>query len=228
MKSLTLFRERKENLEAGEGQEQLVFLENLDPMDPVDLLAEPDLQDHLESLVLVAKEVKWVLHSKDSREKRVIKVHLEQLEVEQERSARTLEKKIFTLDQKETEAIRDKKVRSEKKEYPVLLVLRDSMEKRDKKASKEKSDLLVHRVLKLENQVPQDWMDSMAKRENQDFVVTPEGMVSKEARVNLDKVDSPELLENLELMETPVQLAQEVAQETLVKMAPLDFLDYQV
>jgi len=94
------------------------------------------------------------------------------------------------------------------------------MEKKDKKDSREKLDLLVHRELKLENQVLQDWMDSMAKRENQDFVVILEEMVSKEARENLEKVDSLELLENLELMETLAQLVHEVDQETLVKTVP--------
>jgi ABC-type phosphate transport system auxiliary subunit len=121
VKSSTLFLERKENLAVEEDQEQLVFPESLDLMDPVDLLVELDLQDHLESQANVVKEVKWVLHSKDNQEKRVIKVHLEQLEVEQERSALTLERKIFTLDQKEIEAIRDEKVRLEKRALLVLL-----------------------------------------------------------------------------------------------------------
>jgi len=121
VKSSTLFLERKENLAAEEDQEQLAFPESLDLMDLVDLLVELDLQDHLESQANVVKEVKWVLHSKDNQEKRVIKVHLEQPEVEQERSALTLERKIFTLDQKEIEAIRDEKVRLEKREFLVLL-----------------------------------------------------------------------------------------------------------
>lgn len=117
-----MFPARKENRVAEEDQEQLAFLVNLDLMDPVGPLAELDLLDPLESLVPVVIEVKWVLHSKENQEKRVKLVHLEQQEVEQERLALTLEKKIFTLDQKATVDTGDKKAKLVTR---VLLVLLD-------------------------------------------------------------------------------------------------------
>lgn len=102
------------------------------------------------------------------------------------------------------------------------------MEKRDKKDLKVKLDLLAHRELKLGNQALQGWTDSMVKRVNQDFGVTLEETVSKEARENQEKVDSPVLLESLELMEALVQQDHVVVQEIPVRMVLLAFLDYQV
>lgn len=168
-----MFPARKENLAAEAERVLLVFPVNLDLTDLVDLLEEPDLPVQLESPVPVVKGVRWVLHSKDSQEKRVNPVHLELLERDQD-TVLTSERKIFSLDRKEIVVVGDKKVKWVKRVIPVVLDRGASMVKRDKRDSKEKSDLLDLRELKSESQAHQDWMDSTVKKETQDFVVTPE------------------------------------------------------
>lgn len=116
-----MFPARKENRVAEEDQEQLAFLVNLDLMDPVGPLAELDLLDPLESLVPVVIEVKWVLHSKENQEKRVIPVSQALKEVELVNLNSILDSK-FVLDQKATVVTGDKKAKLVTR---VLLVLLD-------------------------------------------------------------------------------------------------------
>lgn len=166
-----MFPARKENLAAEAERVLLVFPVNLDLTDLVDLLEEPDLPVQLESPVPVVTEVRWVLHSKDSQEKRVNQASRGNKEPNHQRLRISLP---VLLDPKEIVVVGDKKVKWVKRVIPVVLDRGASMVKRDKRDSKEKSDLLDLRELKSESQAHQGWMDSTVKKETQDFVVTPE------------------------------------------------------